>query len=85
VGAVIATVRAVGGLPQVRRGVGRLRLVGLLRVEAGAAEVAVEDAAPELVADQRPDRRRPHPVLAPLRVVARVQDRAGRDLGLVDR
>jgi hypothetical protein len=82
---VVAAAGAVDRFPQVRRGVRRLALVRLLRAVDGASQVAVEKAAGELVADQRADRRRAHPVLTALRVVTGVDDGAGGDLRLVDR
>lgn len=53
--------------------------------EAGTGQVAVEDTGRDRVGEQRRDGGAADPVFAPAGVVGRVHDRAGGDLGLVDR
>ena len=73
------------GLPQVARRVRVVRLVGLLRVESGAGQVAVQQAGRDGVGSRVPAVDCAHPVLAPAGVVGGVHDGPGGDLGLVDR
>ena len=62
-----------------------MALVGLLGLETGLGEVAVQQAGGDRVRGQGAHGRGPDPVFASVRVVGGVQDRAGGELGLVDR
>src|SRR4029453_6511322 len=70
---------------------GRHRLRGALGVGGplvwlgfvpSPGKVRVEQAGGELVAEERPDRAAPHPVLPPFRVLGGIQDRPPDALGL---
>ena len=84
VGAVVVALAAVRRFPQIRWLLGGAGIVGLLRVEPCASEIAVQQARCHRIGHQRAHRAAAHPVLAAAGVIYGVKHCTRGDLGLID-
>src|ERR1700734_2068262 len=81
---MVAAGRLIQRFPQVARPAGGFWLVRLLRLEAGPAQVTVEDRGGDLLCEDGRRSRPARPVLLAAGMLGREHDRFGSYLGLVD-